>query len=151
MATSWKMRGDFSLRSASLGAAFAALVLFAITFCGGIERGFDQTMPVGNVSRVVNALASYLTELAYGESGYAFTYFIANELNSRGLSREPSTVARFGRKVPDNLTDALFIDGILDGMWKEIPSYPPKQDLQGFGADDVGLVTFTKLAFFLFG
>ena len=136
---------------ARLGVILAALSLFAITFREGIERGYDQTIPIGTVSRVALAISSYLTEMVYQEHGYVLDSTIFHKLESRGISRDPDVVARLGMKVPENLKNAVFIDEILDSMVRDIPNYPARPDLSGFGTDDVGLVTFTKLAFFLFG
>lgn len=146
-----RTRGGYCLKAASLGVTLAAFLLFIVTFHHGIQRGYDQVIPVGNVSRVVLAIASYLTEIAYGERGYVLDYSLYRQLESRGISRDPAVVAPLGLTAPDNLKNAAFIDAVLDGMLKDIPNYPPKPTLSGHSTEDVGLVTFTKLAFFLFG
>src|SRR5262249_8402799 len=45
---------------------------------------------------------------------------------------------------------AAFIDGVLDGMWRDVWTINAN-DIRGFGADDIGIVDYTRIAFWLFG
>src|SRR5262249_35034242 len=43
-----------------------------------------------------------------------------------------------------------FIDQVLDGMWRDVGKMPAN-DVRGFGADDIGIIDYTHIAFWLFG
>jgi hypothetical protein len=119
-------------------------------FRAGIDRGMDQTISQEGYGRVVAGIAGVLTDLRTGRHAYAVSDTIVRAISNRGITTDPVIVERLGAKVPDNLRSAVLIDSILDGMWRDVNSMSV-DDVRGFGADDIGIIDYTHLAFWLFG
>jgi len=127
-----------------------ALFILGSMFRAGIDRGWDQKIPQEAYGRIVQAIAAVLTQLRSGEHGYALSNTISSELFIRGLTLYPPFLEISGAKAPDNLQSATFIDGVLDRMWRDVWTMR-FDDVRGMGADDIGIIDYTDLSFWLFG
>jgi hypothetical protein len=132
--------------------ALLALFIFGATFRAGIDRGMDQLVSMEGYGRVLNAIATVMTEQWLGITGYALNNCIRNKLEQRGFTRDPDIVKRLGMSVPQNLR-APFLDKLLVDMQGDLLSLPDycRSDNRGLGADDLGYVDFARMAFSLFG
>src|SRR5262249_22947327 len=128
------------------------IVLFVATFRAGIAHGMDQMVAWEGWGRVATAIATVFTEEKYGKRGYAVSNCLFGELVDRGFTAEPEPLAKLGLTSPANLRSGAFLDGVLQQMWQQLHMTPDcRAGFRGFGADDLGYVDFTRLAFWIFG
>jgi hypothetical protein len=132
--------------------ALLALFIFGATFRAGIDRGMDQLVSLDGAGRMLNAIATVMTEQRLGITGYALNNCIHNKLEQRGFTADPDIVKRLGVSVPQNLR-APFLDKLLVDMQGDLLSLPDHclDAIRGLGADDLGYVDFARMAFFFFG
>jgi hypothetical protein len=129
----------------------ALALLMAAIFRVGIEKNMVGTFSGNDWGRYLFALGATLTKFRLGTGGYVIDSAIEGQLMLGGLNADPPTWPRLGAKYPDNWHDPELMQRALDrALHADIP--PPTDDrLRGSHGDDVGLATFTALAFSLFG
>jgi hypothetical protein len=129
----------------------ALALLMAAIFRVGIEKNMVGTFSGNDWGRYLFALGATLTKFRLGTGGYVIDSAIEGQLMLGGLNADPPTWPRLGAKYPDNWHDPELMQRALDrALHADIP--PPTDDrLRGSQGDDVGLATFTALAFSLFG
>lgn len=136
----------------SLVVAVLAVIVFVATFRGGIERGMDGMVSQEGYGRVLGAIAVVLTREHNQIYGYAVSNCIFQQLTDRGFTADPAISARYGFASGQNLKSATFLDSVLDGIWRDLPSISEcTGNFRGLGADDVGYSDFVQGAFYLFG
>ncbi len=134
---------------ARLFVAALATILLLGTYRAGLVRGLEQVLGADALGRHVTAIASLMTVERYKQRGYAVADWIMYELQNRGLTTDPAVLEKVGAP-PNHIRSALFIDSVIGSVWRDLHKLPDS-NFRGFGADDIGLVDYTKVAFSLFG
>jgi hypothetical protein len=129
----------------------AIVLLIAAIFRIGVQKDLVSTFTGNEWGRYLFAMGATLTQQRWGIGGYVIDSALEGALNLGGLTTSPETLGRLGTKYPENLHNPNLMQQALDrALHLELP--PPDQNrLRGSHGDDVGLVTFTALAFSLFG
>jgi hypothetical protein len=148
------LRGAFARRAVAFNVVIASMatLFFCATFRAGIDRGMDQLIAWNGSGRVLNAIATVLTQERLHLGGYALSECIYQELENRGLTPNPEIAGRLGLTVPENLR-AIYVDKILSDIKRDLQT-PPNfcgDAIRGVGADDLGYVDLVKISFALFG
>jgi hypothetical protein len=145
-------QGNVSRIVGSALIALVAIFIFGAMFRTGIYYGMDRKVAWEAYGRVLNAVGAILTELRYGEGGYAISDQVHWHLSQRGFTAEPDITKKLGITVPENF-QATYLDDVIQRMWRDLASLPEigRQSIRGLGADDVGYVDFARLAFWTFG
>jgi hypothetical protein len=130
------------------------VILWGATLSAGIAKNLVGTFNAHDWGRYLFAIGAALTHSKYGIGGYVIDVPIEQTLQSEGLTGQPQILERLGRTFPENLQDARFMQQALErANGLDVPAPPPGdyRRLRGTVGDDVGLTTFARLAFLLFG
>jgi hypothetical protein len=132
------------------------MILFVIAgvfsaFRIGLDRDFEHTIGAEAYGRMSFAFCAAITDLAHhGSGGYVCNEVVETVLAYAGLTADEHALAALGRKYPDNLRDQTLLDNAIRKA-VSFPITPAQAQFRGGGADDIGMVDFSKLAFTLFG
>jgi hypothetical protein len=139
-------------------AAFAVALLLLAAMLGTLfEKNLVNTMAPQSDDRQLYGIAAALTKLRFGIGGSAIDRRIMATLQRGGITDEPPP--ELGVSYPDNLRDATLLQSALH-MAQTIDLAPPRTytnangdyiDLVGFTGEDIGIGTYTLLAFKVFG
>lgn len=112
----------------------------------------DQAIAWNGAGRVLNAVATVLTQERLHLGGYALSECIYQELDNRGLTPNPDIAARLGLTFPENLR-AIYVDNVLADIERDLQTLPSscRDAIRGVGADDLGYVDLVRISFALFG
>jgi hypothetical protein len=125
----------------------AALMLG--TFFYALGEGMHHRLPHA-VGRHVSAFGIAISELRYGTSGYTGYNQVFNTLQQGGLTTDREILLKLGTSYPASLER----HDLLNQAFAEASSLGPHVALDGpyhMVREDVGMITFYKLAFALFG
>jgi hypothetical protein len=114
-------------------------------------RNLHETIADEAWGRAQFSIGAAITAMAHGGYGYGMWNPIKTVLEYAGLSGDPAVLAHSGLKFPSNLRNPVLLDNaILRAIQFKAP-FNPDRDVHGNGGEDVGLVDFVRLSFFLFG
>ena len=134
---------------------YLALAIVCLSFFGAIRMGIDRGLPdsIGEESwgRVLFAIGAAITEMEHGGYGYTIASVMETVLTSAGLTGDPKILADLGVKFPDNLHSPELINAAIDKAVHFKWPFNPNEAIRGSGGDDLGLVDYTRLSFYLFG
>jgi hypothetical protein len=148
-----------SLAARLVGIALT-LLFFGFNLSLVFEKGLVGTVSLQSWGRYQLAIGSAITQSKYGIGGFASEDHIDVALINAGLTDgSPEKLAALGYKFPDNLRDPALIQRAMNAARDlNMPPPPnvPNQDgiynrLHGQYGQDVGLVTYARVAFLLFG
>jgi hypothetical protein len=141
---------------ASCSAFAVALLLLGAMLWTLFEKNLVSTMTQQGWSRELYGIGAALTKLRFGIGGSAVDQRLLAALLRGGLTSEPDPA--LGVQSPDNLRDAkLLQSALLQAQTIDLPPPGPANakgeyiDLIGFSGEDIGLGTYTYLAFRIFG
>ena len=141
---------------ASCSAFAVALLLLGAMLWTLFEKNLVSTMTQQGWSRELYGISAALTKLRFGIGGAAVDQRLLATLMRSGLTSEPDPAP--GVQYPDNLRDAkLLQSALLQAQTIDLPPPAPANakgeyiDLIGFSGEDIGLGTYTYLAFRVFG
>src|SRR5262245_35472845 len=140
--------------STALSGLLLALLLVVATFRVGVDKNLAGTFTSNEWGRYLFAMGAALTHLKGGPGGYVVDNVIENKLHMSGFTASPEWLEPVGSKFPDNLYNEALMQHALDAAKNvDVPPTPEGNysRLRGSHGDDVGLATFTELAFLLFG
>jgi hypothetical protein len=137
--------------------AFAvALLLLGAMLCTLFEKNLVSTLTQQGWSRELYGISAALTKLRFGIGGGAVDQRLLATLMRSGLTSQPEVSP--GVQYPDNLRDAKLLQFVLvQALTIDLPPPAPANakgeyiDLIGFSGEDIGLGTYTYLAFRVFG
>ena len=120
------------------------------------EKNLVSTMTQQGWSRELYGIGAAVTKMRFGIGGSAIDRRIFTTLVGAGLALNPPP--EFNVRFPDNLRDAKLLQSALVQA-QTINLSPPApadangdySDLMGFGGEDIGLGSYTYLAFRAFG
>jgi hypothetical protein len=145
-------------RLAPAFAALVALALLAATFQLGFEKNLVRTIAPEEWGRYLFAISSAITKLKFDIGWFASSEYVEGALQQGGLTANPDHIKALGKTFPQNLKDPEILQSAIDKAWAVpyAPSNRPEaagyySGLRGAMGDDVGLSTYTVLAFVLFG
>ena len=133
-----------------LAAAIVCLCLVA-AFRIGIDRGFRDTIGMGNWGRILFGVGTAITQMDHGGYGYAMSTVIETVLTYGGLTNDPKILAPLGTEFPANLRDPTLINAAIDKAARFIWPFNPAEAVRGSGGDDLGFVDYVRLSFLVFG
>jgi hypothetical protein len=141
---------------ASCSAFAVALLLLGAMLWTLFEKNLVSTMTQHGWSRELYAISAALTKMRFGIGGTAVDKQIFSTLVAAGIALHP--LPELNVQFPDNLRDAKLLQSALRrAQTVDLPPPAPVDangdyiDLMGFSGEDVGLGTYTYLAFRLFG
>ena len=141
---------------ASCSAFAVALLLLGAMLWTLFEKNLVSTMTQQGWSRELYGIGAALTKLRFGIGGSAVDQRLLATLMRSGLTSELDPA--LGAQYPDNLRDAkLLQSALLKAQTIDLPPPAPANakgeyiDLIGFSGEDIGLGTYTYLAFRVFG
>ena len=147
---------DSKVWLASCSAFAVALLLLGAMLWTLFEKNLVSTMTQQGWSRELYGIGAALTKLRFGIGGAAVDQRLLATLLRSGLTSEPDPA--LGAQYPDNLRDAkLLQSALLKAQTIDLPPPAPANakgeyiDLIGFSGEDIGLGTYTYLAFKVFG
>jgi hypothetical protein len=117
----------------------------------GVDRGFPDTIGTGAWGRALFAFGTAIAQMRHGGYGYAIPGTIETVLTYAGLTGNVKILTDLGTKFPDNLRNPALIDAAIDKAVRFNAPINPDQEVRGSGGDDLGLVDYTRLSFYLFG
>jgi hypothetical protein len=137
--------------------AFAvALLLLGAMLWTLFEKNLVSTLTQQGWSRELYGISAALTKLRFGIGGSAVDQRLLATLIRSGLTSQPELAP--GVRYPDNLRDAKLLQFVLmQALTIDLPPPAPANakgdyiDLIGFSGEDIGLGTYTYLAFRTFG
>jgi hypothetical protein len=133
-----------------LAAAIVCLCLVA-AFRIGIDRGFRDSIGMGNWGRILFGVGTAITQMDHGGYGYAMSTVIETVLTYGGLTNDPKILAPLGTEFPANLRDPTLINAAIDKAARFIWPFNPAEAVRGSGGDDLGFVDYVRLSFLVFG
>jgi hypothetical protein len=141
---------------ASCSAFAVALLLLGAMLWTLFEKNLVSTMTQQGWSRELYGISAALTKLRFGIGGSAVDQRLLATLLRNGLTSQPDQAP--GVQYPDNLRDAKLLQfALLQAQTIDLPPPAPANakgeyiDLIGFSGEDIGLGTYTYLAFRVFG
>ncbi len=141
---------------ASCCAFTVALLLLGAMLWTLFEKNLVNTLTQQGWSRELYGISAALTKLRFGIGGGAVDQRLLATLMRSGLTSEPEVSP--GVRYPDNLRDAKLLQFVLvQALTIDLPPPAPANakgdyiDLIGFSGEDLGLGTYTYLAFRAFG
>jgi hypothetical protein len=141
---------------ASCSAFAVALLLLGAMLWTLFEKNLVSTMTQQGWSRELYGISAALTKLRFGIGGSAVDQRLLATLLRNGLTSQPEQAP--GVQYPDNLRDAKLLQfALLQAQTIDLPPPAPANakgdyiDLIGFSGEDIGLGTYTYLAFRVFG
>jgi hypothetical protein len=141
---------------ASCSAFAVALLLLGAMLCTLFEKNLVNTLTQQGWSRELYGISAALTKLRFGIGGGAVDQRLLATLMRSGLTSQPEVSP--GVQYPDNLRDAKLLQFVLvQALTIDLPPPAPANakgdyiDLIGFSGEDLGLGTYTYLAFRAFG
>jgi len=139
-------------------ASAAIIVVIALlvgsTFYIGVKKHLVGTIAGEEWGRYLFGIGAALTQSRFGISGFVIDNPIEQKLQTEGLTDNSEMLNALGVKFPDNLRDERLLQRALEqARLFDVPPPPPGdyQRLRGSSGDDVGIVTYTRLSFWLFG
>ena len=137
--------------------AFAvALVLLGAMLCTLFEKNLVSTVTQQGWTRELYGISAAVTKMRFGIGGFAIDRRIIATLEAAGLAGDPPP--ELNVRFPKNLLDTKLLQSALQRA-RTIDLPPPApadangdySDLIGFGGEDVGLGSYSYLAFRAFG
>ena len=148
--TQTPLRAALSTFLFALGTALLAALIIYLVFAGGIRRGMDHVLSYGPESEQ-NAIAIALSEMVYGLDGYVGYASVFNSLVkfiNRGAEspNDPKIIPNLsnGDLINEAITEAR-------SLGPQAPGSVADRGVMTMVYDDVGIIDFIKLAFWLFG
>src|SRR5262245_40279262 len=145
--------GNSPRATALVGVLLSSLILIA-TFRVGIEKNLVGTFSDNEWGRYLFGMGAALTHMKGGPRGYIVDIAIETRLAEGGLTAVPSILEGLGTKFPDNLRNPELMQRALEGARDyDVPPLAQGEHtrLRGSHGDDVGLATFSRMAFLVFG
>src|SRR5262245_14984988 len=145
--------GNSPRATALVGVLLSSLILIA-TFRVGVDKNLVGTFSDNEWGRYLFGMGAALTHMKGGPRGYIIDNAIENKLAEGGLTGVPAILDRLGTKFPDNLRNPEMMQGALQlARDFAVPPLDPGDHtrLRGSHGDDVGLATFSRMAFLVFG
>jgi hypothetical protein len=142
------------VKRASVTAAIVILLLTVAIFRVGIEKNLRNTITVNEWGRYLFAIGAALTHSKFGIGGFVIDDIIEQKLQIEGLTDNPKMLSALGIEFPNNLRDKTLLQRALERTRDfDVPSAPAGnyQRLRGSSGDDVGLATYARISFYLFG
>jgi hypothetical protein len=142
---------------ASCAAFIVALLLLAAMLATLFEKNLINTLAPQSADRELYGIAAALTKLRFGVGGSAIDMRILATLRRGGITDDP--LPELGESYPENLRDPTLLQSALREA-QTIDVAPPRTytnaagdyvDLTGFTGEDIGIGTYTLLAFTMFG
>jgi hypothetical protein len=135
---------------ASCSAFAVAVLLLGAMLWTLFEKNLVSTLTQQGWTRELYGISAALTKLRFGIGGSAIDQRLFAALLRSGLTREPDPA--YGVRYPDNFRDTqLLQSALLQAQTIDLPPPAPAVDLIGFSGDDIGLGTYSYLAFRAFG
>lgn len=128
-------------------------VLIGLSYRFGIDRGHDGMLAsVDNTwAYFRNSVCGVLSTQKYNADRYACDVRASNSMTPAGLNFQPEILGAFGKKMPDVLRDAAFINNGLQTVFS-VSRLTEPGPIVGLGwGTDSGYMDFVQLAFALFG
>lgn len=122
-----------------------------LAFRAGLVRGLQDTIADQAWGRAQFAIGSAITSMKHRGYGYTISPGIQTTLEYAGLTGDPSVLKTLGTTFPDNLRNPALINKAIQKAVDFKAPFNPRTEVRGNGGDDVGLVDFARLSFFLFG
>lgn len=118
------------------------------TFVYSIQNKMHQTVPEA-IGRHVDSMGIAISELKYGMTGYRGYEEIRNTLSEHGMTTDPRVLQKYGMSLEEILTDSVILN---DAINLALNVHQVSRSGQyHLSREDVGLVTYYKLAFRIFG
>src|SRR5262245_26828190 len=139
---------------ASAALVVVVLSLVTATFDAGVKKNLVGTLNCQEWGRYVFAFAAALTQQRFGITGYVTDRLIQQNLRAEGLTDSDAILPDLGLTFPENLNNPQVLRRALERARDfELRAAAPSDftRLRGPNGDDVGIATFTSLAFWLFG
>ena len=138
----------------------AALVMLAAMLGVAFEKNLVATLTQHGWGRTLQGIGAALTQRNCGVGGFVIDKDIDHTLRIGGFSDSAQNLNRLGVSYPANLQNPMLLQNALDRT--STMDCPPSdlvrsgadahyRGLLGFGGEDAGMATFTRLAFALFG
>ena len=134
--------------------AFMAICIFiflSVAFQIGISRNLQNTIADQSWGRVQFAIGAAITSMKFGGYGYTIAAPVRVALDNGGLTGDPAKLTALGLGFPDNLRNPAVINKAINQALELNWPFDSRNQVTGIGGDDIGLVDFTRLSFFLFG
>jgi hypothetical protein len=133
-----------------LAIAIICIALFA-SFRIGLVRGLADSIGQSSWGRVLFAVGAAITEMEHGGYGYTTSNVIETVLTYSGLTSDPGILAPLGTKFPDNLQNTALMNAAIDKAVHFKWPFDPNDLVRGSSGDDLGLIDYVRLSFYLFG
>src|SRR4051812_11578500 len=130
------------------------VLLMGATFRVGVAKNLPGTFTTEEWGRHLFGMGAALTRARFGIGGYVIDGPIEQTLQAAGITANPDMLAALGTRFPENLRDERLMQNALERARDfAVPAPPPGdyQRLRGPVGDDVGIATYTSIAFQLFG
>jgi hypothetical protein len=121
------------------------------TFRIGLDRGLSSTIGTGAWGRTLFAVGAAITQMEHGGYGYTISNVIETVLTYGGLTANDKILVDLGTKFPDNLHSSTLINTAISKAVHFKWPFNPDENVRGSGGDDLGLVDYVRLSFYLFG
>jgi ABC-type multidrug transport system fused ATPase/permease subunit len=126
------------------------LFLF-LAFRTGLVRGLQDTIADQAWGRAQFSIGAAISSMKHGGYGYASYSGIKTILEYAGVSGDPAVLTTLGLTFPENLRNPFLINRAINKAVEFKAPFNPDREVYGSGGEDVGLVDFVRLSFFLFG
>jgi len=156
------MKSTALLRRLPLGSV-AGLIIGVLSLSLSVHVVFEKKL-VGTITphewgRYLFGLGAAITKSKYGIGGFVAEDYVELALMQGGLSDRPLELDSLGVSFPNNLRDPCLLQSALESahdLVMEPPANAPDRDgrysrLHGSHGSEVGLATYTRLSFLLFG
>jgi hypothetical protein len=148
----WRLGSLQSGAAHCLSAALigATILLLALSFRGGINRGHDTTIVVHG-AHFFNAVCAILSTEKHGTGRYVCAATAHRNMEAIGLGYEEATLARLGKGLEELGRETAFLNDALKKVF-QTASLAEDGSVTPIGwAMDAGYMDFVDLAFRIFG